>query len=119
MTLIPIGEANGKNPLWQKVNHPLQPDDPLPAERKVVLVWLRAEHLPFCGYIRYAAGDPDCPYFVVYHGNTDLGAEVVAWCDCLPEEGPPDIDSARSYTYERNKGRGLPARGLSPRPIIP
>jgi len=70
---------------WTLVSYPLQLNESIPDERKVVLVWLKEGGLPFCGYIRYAAGCKDSPYFVVYHGNSDIGAKVVAWCDCLPD----------------------------------
>jgi hypothetical protein len=93
---------------WQNVNFPLLPGDPLPAERKTVLVWLEDAHLPFCGYVRYAAGDVNSPYFVVYHGNPKIGTRVVAWCDCLPDTGP-EVPTAGMYTCERNAGRGYPA----------
>lgn len=73
-----------------------------PRERKVVLVWLRDKCLPFCGYMRYAAGDRDSPYFVVYHGNVIIGADVVAWCDCLPELGPEWIGE-RKNLYESDQ----------------
>jgi hypothetical protein len=94
---------------WVTVSNPLLPSDRIPPERKVVAVWLRDSHLPFCGYIRYAAGDRECPYFVVYHGNAELGADVVAWCDCLPDVGPA-VPTAEMYTREQATGRGFPAR---------
>ena len=95
---------------WHYVsgNQP-SPHEPLPPERKTVLVWLEGSHLPFCGYVRYAAGDKDCPYFVVYHGNTDIGAEVRAWCDCLPDDGP-NLPNAQMYARYQATGRGFPAR---------
>jgi len=34
------------------------------------------------GYRKDAAGDAQCPYFVV----PGLGGKVVAWCDCLPND---------------------------------
>ena len=94
---------------WHLVSMPIRPDEHIPGERKIVLVWLRNRHLPFCGYIRYAAGDRGCPYFVVYHGNTEIGSDVVAWCDCLPTIGP-DVPTARMYTEEQAIGRGFPER---------
>ncbi len=33
------------------------------------------------GYMKNAAGDKQCPYFVV----PGLGGKIIAWCDCLPE----------------------------------
>jgi len=98
--------------MWHLVSNPIAPEEHIPAERKTVLVWLRDTHQPFCGYIRYAAGDLSCPYFVVYHGNTNIGADVVAWCDCLPDAGPP-IDSAKMYTKWNRTGRGVPERPAS------
>jgi hypothetical protein len=97
--------------------YPLQAGDSLPAERKVVAVWLEDHYLPYCGYIRYAAGDPNCPYFVVYHGNSQIGARVVAWFDCLPDTGPADCPTALNYTMGRNAGRGI-AAGLAPETTI-
>lgn len=95
--------------IWHSVSNPIQPHEHIPVERKVVLVWLSNKHLPFCGYIRYSAGDENCPYFVVYHGNTDIGADVVSWCDCLPNHGP-DVPTAEMYSRQQATGRGFPAR---------
>ena len=36
------------------------------------------------GYMKNAAGDKQCPYFVVPGLHT--GKEEVAWCDCLPDD---------------------------------
>lgn len=66
---------------WVHVHHPLQDGDLIPSERRIVLVWLATKYLPYCGYIRFAAGDKDSPFFVVYHGNSDIGADVIAWMD--------------------------------------
>jgi len=63
-----------------------------PPERKVVLAWIRGSALPFCAYMKYAAGEEDCPYWVVYHGNPERGFDVVAWCDCLPD-GPAGFET--------------------------
>ena len=95
--------------VWHLVSNPIKPTDHLPPERKVVLVWLGESYLPFCGYIRYAAGDGSCPYFVVYHGNPRIGANVVAWCDCLPPLGP-DVETADMYSRDQLTGRGYPER---------
>lgn len=35
------------------------------------------------GYLKYAAGDRECPQFIV-PGAASFGT-VVGWCDCLPE----------------------------------
>ncbi len=104
----------GKKPanfIWHPVSTPIQESQHIPAERKAVLVWLRQSHLPFCGYIRYAAGDKDSPYFVVYHGNSEIGSDVVAWCDCLPDQGP-DVPTATMYSQQQKTGRGFPERKL-------
>lgn len=98
-----------QQPVWNYVSTPIRPDEYIPAERKVVLVWLQKTYLPFCGYIRYAAGDPNCPYFVVYHGNSYIGADVIAWCDCLPDVGP-DAETAAMYSQDQKTGRGRPER---------
>jgi len=77
--------------------------DKWPPENKVVLVWLANKSLPFCGYMKYAAGDKNSPYFVVYHGNPEIGHEVVAWCDCLPPNGPSRLDELKTDLYERGQ----------------
>ena len=75
---------------WIQVNYPLMPEDKIPKEKRVVLVWLQGKYLPFCGYIRKYSKKKqgDSPFFVVYHGNSDIGTEVIAWCNCLPEYDP-------------------------------
>ncbi len=97
------------SPVWHYVSNPIQQNEHIPAERKVVLVWLKSSHLPFCGYIRYAAGDKECPFFVVYHGNSSIGSDVVAWCDCLPDQGP-DVITSTMYSREQKTGRGFRER---------
>jgi len=91
---------------WHKVSHPIAKGEYIPPERKVVLVWLGNEkeshYLPYCGYIRYAAGDKDCPYFVVYHGNPKIGTDVIAWCDCLPKSGP-DFLTTEFYSEKQKR----------------
>jgi len=101
---------------WHEVSNPILPHEELPAERKVVLVWLRQKFLPFCGYIRYASGDKDCPNFIVYHGNTEIGADVTHWCDCLPKNAPP-VPNGGMYEKDQVRGRGYPARSASPATI--
>ena len=90
-----------KNVEWIEVHYPLKTGDLLPPEKKVVLVWLgeqkNSNALPYCGYLKYAAGDKGCPYFVVYHGNSDRGVDVIAWCDCLPDEAPAWAKTKRNY----------------------
>jgi len=73
---------------WNYINNPIRRTDRLPSPYRIVLVFIKDKALPFCAYLKYAAGDIDSPYFVVYHGNIDMGTEVVAWCDCLPDNGP-------------------------------
>jgi hypothetical protein len=67
----------------------------LPPERRDVLckivAWTDSSHRYrvndtggiVVGYLRFAAGDKKCPYFVC--GSIPGEWEVVAWCDCLPE----------------------------------
>jgi hypothetical protein len=81
-----------------------------PPERKLVLVRMASAdpgHLPegiAVGYRKNAAGDKQCPYFVVPGLHTGT---VLAWCDCLPEgfewpiaSSPPrePADTARAAT---------------------
>ena len=73
---------------WLSVSCPVAPGDPLPRERKPVLVWCEGSAIPWVGYVRYAAGDPESPYFVVPHGNLDRSTRVVAWSDCIPQTAP-------------------------------
>ena len=57
----------------------------LPKEKRHMLVQVAAkpdEGLPpavAVGYLKFAAGCKDSPYFVV----PGVGGDVVAWCDCL------------------------------------
>ena len=62
-----------------------------PPEKKTVLVWFENHALPYCGYMKFAAGDKDCPYFVTYGlaHNPNRG-DIIAWCDCLPDNAPAD-----------------------------
>jgi len=62
--------------MWIPTHQPPRPGDRLPKERRTVLVWLAGHALPFCGYVRWFSHGP-C--WVVYHGNTEIGTEVVAW----------------------------------------
>lgn len=102
---------------WNKVHYPPAPEDPLPPERRVVLVWCGDENdshfLPYCAYVRYSGGDVNAPFFVVYHGNTDRPTDVVAWCDCLPATGPDWLSDAAMYNATQPYGRGFPARAAS------
>jgi len=112
-----VGSAPASRPesSWVRVSYPIGSSDALPPERKVVTVWCEGErsrkaYLPYLGYVRYAAGDPESPYFVVYHGNSARPTDVIAWCDCLPDRGPEWTDKAKLYTSQQALGRGFPAR---------
>lgn len=100
-------------PEWHLVNSPIQPEDKIPAERKVVLVFVEGSSLPYCAYIRYASGDINCPYFVVYHGSKDRSTKVWAWCDCLPKGPDNDVVEFYNHNFE---GRGYPKRGFEDLP---
>lgn len=60
----------------------------LPKERKYVLCRIAPrdeEGLPEAiavGYLRYAAGDKSCPFFVI----PGVGGQVTAYADCLPQD---------------------------------
>lgn len=79
---------------WIRVHHPLQSNDPIPPERKAVLVWLESSALPFCAYIRVHSSGP---FWVVYHGSEQRGVDVIGWCDCLPAKAP---DWVKPGVYE-------------------
>lgn len=71
-----------------KFNKELGSTQMLPKERKHVVVVLGSvtRGMPdgfAIGYLRYAAGCKDSPYFVVQglHNGNEIG-----WIDCLPEE---------------------------------
>ena len=70
---------------WVDYEESLWSAQPLPPERKHVLVQIAARGgLPpavAVGYMRFAAGDKDSPVFTI----PGVGGPVVAWCDCLPE----------------------------------
>jgi hypothetical protein len=74
---------------WITVHYPISLEDQLPPERKCVLVWCQSSHIPWVGYLRYAAGCYDSPFFVVPHGNDCRAVDVIAWCDCLRQDAPP------------------------------
>lgn len=63
----------------------------LPPERKLVLLQIAPKEKEglraavAVGYLRYAAGDIDCPYFVI----PGIGGQVTAYADCLPEDFSP------------------------------
>ena len=78
-------------------NKPIGQQD-LPPERKAVLLWIKEKELPFLGYLRYAAGDRDCPYWVCYTCREHRDREgnpkpfkVTHYADCLPENGPEGV----------------------------
>ena len=60
----------------------------MPQERKHLLLQIAKkpeQGLPpavAVGYMRFAAGDKDSPTFTI----PGVGGEVVAWCDCLPDD---------------------------------
>jgi len=88
---------------WVRVHYPIRVGDSLPPERRPVLVWCASSHIPWVGYLRYAAGCLDSPFFVVPHGNDKRPVDVVAWCDCLPDAPP---DGCAGFMA----ARGFPAR---------
>ena len=63
----------------------------LPPERKLVLVQMNTTLVHsvhsdaiVVGYLRYAAGDINSPFFVTI-GCVNIG-EAYKWCDCLPND---------------------------------
>jgi len=64
------------------------PDGKLPPERRDVLVKLDSPinevGAVVVGYLRYAAGDKTCPYFVCSAVQTPW--TVTHWCDCLGDD---------------------------------
>ncbi len=97
-------QSRARAHLWVPVHHPIGIGDRLPAEPRPVLVWCAGSTLPWVGYLRYAAGCLDSPFFVVPHGNPDRPTDVIAWCDCLPTEAPP------GFPAWSLAARGFPAR---------
>lgn len=74
----------------------------LPPERRRVLCVVKAP-VRTCpqgvgvGYLRYAAGDPDSPFFVMPGVHPENGV-VTAWADCLPDDfGIPPVDEIEVY----------------------
>lgn len=64
----------------------------LPDEKKEVVLLVKSPDPAYpdglhIGYLKYGAGDPNSPYFVIPGGNYGQGAplQVLAWCDCLPK----------------------------------
>jgi len=96
-TMQPVKDDQGK--YW------VADPDWLPPERKTVLVWIEEEFLPRLGYVRYAAGDKDSPYWVVYTARKDHHLEddsdpvkVVAYLDCVPQTRPSFLDKNMKLT---------------------
>ena len=59
----------------------------LPKQKKHILCKIKStvHGLPDClvvGYLKYAAGCKDSPKFIC----TGHGGQVLAWCDCLPND---------------------------------
>ena len=78
--------------MMQKLEwHSFDPKGKLPSERRPVLVKIDTqvnEHGGVAvGYLRYAAGDSECPYFVCPAINTPW--TVTHWCDCLGDDFNP------------------------------
>lgn len=73
---------------WYKFDKAKGSRQKRPPERKYVVVKLESTDpcsLPeglAVGYRKNAAGDKQCPYFVI----PGIGGEVIAWCDCLPDD---------------------------------
>lgn len=76
---------------WIDFNSNLGSSQQLPPERHLVLVQIPRRRLPggaelpptvAVGYLRFAAGDVSCPYFV----TPGVGGDAVAWSDCLPAD---------------------------------
>jgi hypothetical protein len=75
---------------WVAYNRELWHKQPLPKERKYVLVkvaerddnFMRLPVTLAVGYLKYAAGDRYSPVFIV----PGVGGPVVAWSDSLPAD---------------------------------
>ena len=74
----------------------------LPPERKRVLCVVKAPvrsspHGVGVGYLRYGAGDPESPFFVMPGVHPENGV-VTAWADCLPDDfAVPPVDEVDVY----------------------
>lgn len=75
MNWIPFARENGQSQL-------------LPPQRRCVLLMLperKEDGMPpavAVGYLKFAAGDKTCPYFVV----PGVGGKPTHWCDCLGDD---------------------------------
>lgn len=89
---------------WTNYRQELWANQPLPLERREVLVQIAARELEgmgmppavAVGYLRYAAGDKNSPYFVI----PGIGGDVVAWCDCLPDDFTAPLWRRAGYADE-------------------
>jgi hypothetical protein len=80
---------------WLKFNKTKGSRQRRPPIKKWVVVKLKrkADGYPCglsIGYRKDAAGDKQCPYFII----PGIGGEVIAWCDCLPD----------NFDYPKNVG---------------
>jgi hypothetical protein len=88
--------------IWIPFDWRLGSRQQLPEERKYVLCLVKsaARSSPQgvgVGYLRYAAGDADSPFFVV-PGLHPVDGVVFAWADCLPDEFRiPDVDPVETF----------------------
>ena len=70
---------------------PFRVGEMLPQERRFVLVQIDkndSKGMPpsvAVGYLRYAAGDKSCPFFVI-PGHGRASDPITHWCDCLGDE---------------------------------
>lgn len=74
---------------WVPFDQYLWSNQPLPPERRKVLLMLPAKEdwcsLPpavAVGYLRFAAGDKDSPRFTI----PGVGGTPTHWCDCLGDD---------------------------------
>jgi len=99
-----------KQPNWHEFHGP---SHELPPERKLVMVIVKEEPekgLPptlAVGYLRYAAGDKQSPYFVV----PGRGGHVSHWLDCIAEDfATPKIETHHRETWQMIQGWHLPRK---------
>lgn len=103
----------GKRKVWVKFDPEKYGNQKLPKERKLVFVhgFLTKEKsesvTPFLavGYLRFAAGDRNSPFFVV----PAIGGEVKYWLDYIPQNINPPLwpgfcEKLPSPTKEKRNG---------------
>lgn len=100
--------AQAAGSAWVPFDQSLWADQPLPTERRYVLVMIpprQREGLPptvAVGYLRYAAGDKNSPNFI----TPGVGGVPTHWNDCLGDDFAAPLWMSKQTPNAKVSGRG-------------